>query len=627
MPFARVIAFVGLVLVSAMGLTSNVALAEAPKRVDDVFKLSAVVGQQDGIELHWSIADGYYLYREKIAATFNGKKLSLATKNGEVKDDPTFGLVEIFRGAAKANLADKTVPESGQLLITYQGCGENTICYPPTTKAVDLATLLVTEPAEEGDGPQPNLLTPRELKVPRVSATQSSPIVSRELKLAAAPTFESQALNQAQGDSVTLDGSYIGTLLAFFGFGLLLSLTPCVFPMIPILSGMLASSGGQLSVGRSFVLSGSYVVAMAVAYGFLGVFAGWSGENLQALLQTPAALGFISVVFVALAFSMFGFYELQLPQSWSAKLAGSGRSRGSIGGAAVLGFGSALIVGPCVTPPLAAALLYVAQTGDIARGSSALFVLGLGMGVPMLIFGTFGAKALPRSGPWLVGVKHVFGVMFIGLAFWMVSRLLPLSLIAAGWGVLFVGLGTYLGAQYVMARDNPLPRHFAAVTTGVVVAVYGCALVFGAAFDRYEPMRPLVFAGIYQGSIAPAHDANFRTVFTQSDLDEAIAAARGAGKTMLVDFSAEWCTECKIMERTVFSESDVRQKLNSIYLIRVDMTNFDRSSKKLMERFDIVGPPTIIFLNSQGSEITGTRIIGLVNTGDFLSRVAKALHV
>jgi thiol:disulfide interchange protein DsbD len=627
----RATACVWLFAACLVGVIANQACAQSAKRVDDVFKLRAISNQQDGIDLQWSVASGYYLYREKISATFNGEKLKVETSTGEMKDDPTFGVVEIFRKEAIASVGDhNTLPEKGQLLVTYQGCGENTICYPPTTKVVDLATLLVSEPADDSDGPQVNAVPRSGLKIPGINAAQSSAIVSRDVKLDVAPIVDGRAPSAAQSspadDSVKLDGGYIGTLFAFFGFGLLLSLTPCIFPMIPILSGMLASSGRELSVGRSFVLSASYVLAMAAAYGFLGVFAGWSGGNLQALLQTPVALGCISFVFVALAFSMFGYYDLQLPQSWSAKLAG-GQSRGSIGGAALLGFGSALIVGPCVTPPLAAALLYVAQTGNIARGSSALFALGLGMGVPMLIFGSFGAKALPRSGPWLVGIKHVFGVMFLGLAFWMVSRLMPLSLIAAGWGVLLIGLGVYLGTQYIAARNSPLLRHFMTATASVLLTLYGGILVAGAAFDKYEPMRPLVYVGLYQGSIDPARDVNFRIVSTASDLDEAIAAARGAGKTMLVDFSAEWCTECKIMERTVFSEANVQQKLNEFSLIRVDMTNFDRNSKKLMARFDIVGPPTMIFLDRQGTEITGTRIIGFVDAPDFLNRIAKALRV
>src|SRR5260370_32314684 len=256
-----------------------------------------------------------------------------------------------------------------------------------------------------------------------------------------------------RGTTRLLAGHVLAMPAGFFGFGLLLSFTPCVFPMIPILSGILARSGEHLSAKRGFVLSAAYVLAVALAYAALGVAAAWSWQNLQIALQTPLALGAISLVFVALALPMFGLYDLQLPARWIGRLSGGASSnRGSIGGAALLGFGSALIVGPCVTPPLAAALLYVAQVGDLARGASALFALGLGMGVPLLAFGTFGAGLLPKSGPWLVRIKHVFGFVFIGMAVWMLSRIVPEWLTLELWGACLMGLGLYLGAASVFSQ-------------------------------------------------------------------------------------------------------------------------------------------------------------------------------
>jgi thiol:disulfide interchange protein DsbD len=465
------------------------------------------------------------------------------------------------------------------------------------------------------------------------AATASSDQVSDESRpqvVASAAAAESGV----ETESAALFGKgLVSTLFAFLGFGILLSLTPCVFPMIPIMSGMLARSGGGLSLRRSFVLSATYVVAMAAAYGTLGIFVAWSGENLQAALQTPSAIVAMSLVFVALSLSMFGLYELQLPQSWTSRLAETAGNKGSIGGAAALGFGSALIVGPCVTPPLAAALIYVAQTGEVLRGSLALFALGLGMGLPLVAFGVLGAKVLPRSGGWLARVKHIFGFVFIALAIWMLSRILPIRLVAAAWGALFLAVGGYFMSAWIMAKPRRT-SHAAAAAIGALSIAYGGALAAGASAAVYEPLQPLAAVGLVT---APANASDpsdgphiatndFRIVTNKAALDDAIDLARKQGRVLLVDFSADWCTECKLMERNVFSQEDVRRAFRGFLLVRADLTHFDADSKALMKRFGVVGPPTIVFLNPEGREIQEARIVGDVGVAGFLSKLAKAIR-
>jgi thioredoxin:protein disulfide reductase len=599
MAYARAIRFVTLFLL-AFWLVPTVAAG--PKPADQVFRLGVTLGEDDELTLNWSIEPGYYLYRDRLAATLRGKPLKFTTAQGELKDDPNFGPTEIYHHEATAYL--EAVPEKGEVLVTFQGCGENTICYPPVTKAIDLATLLISDASERADrgGGSP--------------VTQS-----------AEPAGAGAGIGVPDGgNDYGLDSSYLSTLLTFLGFGLLLAFTPCTFPMLPILSGMLTRSAGKLTLARGFVLSFSYVLAMAAAYGVLGIFVAWFGGNLQATLQTPLAIVLMSAAFVVLGLSMFGWYELQLPQSLSSRFLPATDKAGSVGGAAFLGFSSALIVGPCVTPPLAAALVYVAQTGNTIRGSSALFALGLGMGLPLLALGTFGATALPRSGPWLMRIKQVFGVILLCVAFWMISRILPLAAVAAGWGVLAMGIAFWLGPMSAV-RSSAAGRwaRIMTIAPASALAFYGLLLASGGIAGWYEPLRPLAWAGI-----APPVNAwrlgedGFQIVTNEVDLDEAIAAGRAEGRRILIDFSADWCTECRLMERDVLAEVNVRHRLDGVRLIRADVTRYDAQSRSIMQRFSVVGPPTLIFLNPVGKEVEAARVIGATAVGDFLGKLAIA---
>jgi thiol:disulfide interchange protein DsbD len=606
MSYVRIVGFVTLCLALITGSISAVAAGITPP--DQAFRFHAERTSSGGVRASWSIAAGHYLYRDRIAASVDGRAVRIETQPGEPKDDPNFGPTEIYHLSAAATVAPELLPEKGSLIVTYQGCAENLICYPPISKTIDLPSLLVSDPSVAGMA-----ATSAEQ-----DTHQSEPVTTSR---------PASATSGAEAESAALfDDGLMSTLFAFLGFGILLSLTPCVFPMVPIMSGMLAGTGGKLSLGRSFVLSSAYVLAMAAAYGTLGVFAAWSGENLQAVLQTPAAIVAMGLVFVALSFSMFGLYELQLPQSWTSRLAEKAGNKGSVGGAAALGFGSALIVGPCVTPPLAAALVYVAQTGQVLRGSSALFALGLGMGLPLVAFGVLGAKFLPRSGAWLARVKHIFGFVFIALAVWMISRIVPLRVQAAAWSALFLAFGGYLASALVFASSRRFV-HFGAAAIGTLSIVYGMTLAVGAGAARYEPLQPLAMAGLVSARASAADQADgFRIATNEAELDRAIASGRSQRRVVMIDFSAEWCTECKLMERNVFSQDVVRQKFRDVFLVRADLTHFDQESRSLMKRFAVVGPPTIVFLSPDGGEILGARVVGSVGVTVFLDKLAKALR-
>lgn len=572
--------------------------AQTPPSADQVFRLRVTPGAAGALVLNWTIASGNYLYRDKIAATTpGGSAIQVSTDSGEVKDDPSFGQTEIYRNQAQAVVAAKFLPQDGNIVVTFQGCAEKGICYPPVKKTVDPRTMSVVGG---------NATTKAR------AAFGENPVQNANSESSAAPSVPPITPSPEQA---RLAGNIGAMLLAFAGFGLLLAFTPCVFPMIPILSGMLARSGDRLTARRGFVLSGTYVLAMALAYAVLGVVVAWTGQNLQAALQTPAVLVAMSTVFLVLAVSMFGFYDLQIPASWQSRLSGKAERRsGSLGGAAIMGFGSALVVGPCVTPPLAAALVYVAQTGDVVRGASALFALGLGMGMPLLAFGTFGARILPKSGPWLAHVKHVFGFVFIGLAIWIASRVLPDWIVAILWATVAGFAAAYLAALMI-PRRGVQPSHAVTAAVGVLVAgmaFIGISLGFPAGFDDFSASG---FAEI-------AKPAEFKTVKTLKALDEAITRATQAGRPVILDFSAEWCVECHVMDRTVFSDPAVRERLRDFEVIRADATDYNDDSRALMKRFGVVGPPTVIFLDAdEGEEAPDTRIVGPVDSATFLARL------
>lgn len=586
-------------------IANATALAQQPPAADQVFRLAVSRDADQALRLEWTISPGNYLYRDKIIVTrSDGIPVETDTPRGELKDDPSFGETQVYHRTTYAVVEPSASPPSGTLTVSYQGCAEQGICYPPLTRTVDLASLRV-------------------INAVKTATHETSP---SDEWIASEPGNSNAITSEAADEQSVLRGSWPSTIFSFLGFGLLLAFTPCMFPMIPILSGILAQSGERLTARRGAALSIAYVVAMATAYAALGVAVAWSGQNLQAALQTPLAIGLMSAVFVALALSMFGFYDLQFPQAWQSRLSGAGMGHsGSIVGAGIMGFGSALIVGPCVTPPLAAALVYVAQTADVVRGAAALFALGLGMGLPLIAYGTFGAGAIPKPGPWLSVVKHVFGLVFVGMAIWILSRIVPqwTTLLLAGLFLSATGLALLTN---VLRRQKPRNAWSATFLLLGLVALIPGSLAVVAALDG-SSVGVLQMLGLSTSkSEGIVGWSPFERVTTTKALDLALEKAGHDGEAVVLDFTADWCVECKIIDRTVFANPEVVGRLRDVRLIRADATDYNEDMRSLMSRFSVVGPPTILFMKPRAtSEIPGTRIIGPVDARTFLARLDR-LH-
>lgn len=546
-----------------------------------------------GLVLTWAIGGETYLYRDHIAVrSEDGRAVAFSTPRGTVKDDPNFGPVEVFRQAARATVPKDALPSEAGLVVTFQGCTDAGLCYPPVHRRIDLQTLAVT----------------------------SHDPLSADV---AAPRVAASPANADDGSALLTGASLTWTLLAFLGFGLLLSLTPCVYPMVPILAGIIAGPGGQApGWRRGLLLSSAYVLSMAAAYAVLGAAAAWSGVNLQAVLQAPWAVGIMAAILIILALGMFGAFELALPSFGRSKAAATS-ARGGVLRAAGLGFGAALVVGPCVTPPLAAALIYIAQSGDLAKGAAALFALGLGMGAPLIAFGIFGAQLLPRSGPWLVKVREFFGFIMVGAAIVLIARIVPGHVALLLWAVLMLAIGVYLGALEPSQAQDGLPRR-AIKAAGLLAIIYGGALTLGASAGASDPLRPLAqFAG-GSGQQKPGIALQVAaTVSSPEALDAALTSS--PGKPILVKVTADWCTVCKDIERDVLADPAVRAALRDFAVITADVTRDGKGTRDLMKRLAVVGPPTLLVLDAASRrEIASARITGSTTSDEFIARLAAA---
>ncbi len=586
------------VVLLLVGMASN-AFAQMPPPADEVFRLQTSRDGSGAVTLDWTIAPGTYLYRDSLKASDSGVPVPLALPDGVEKDDPNFGHVDVYHNHVRAVLPQGL--EADRLTVRYQGCAEQGICYPPVEKTIDLASLSIS-----GGG---NRLSAAAPSSPWQTASSIRPSALDKNLAETGP-------GEADTAESYLNGNVFWMAAGFLGFGLLLSLTPCVFPLIPILSATLAGAGAKLSAGRGFVLSLSYVLAMAAAYGLVGLVAGLSGANLQAALQTPWALGLSAAVFIVLALGMFGLFELQLPSALASRLAGRGRG-GSVAGAAVLGFGSALIVGPCVTPPLAAAMLYAINTGEAAKGAAALFALGLGMGLPLVAFGTFGARILPKSGPWLVVIRQAFGVVFLGVAVMLVARLLPPPAALALWGATAIGLAVFAGAfDRLSARSGWGER--AAKAGGLVAFIAGAVMLVGAAAGEGDPLKPLAFLA---DAPRTQHQVAETRVTSPEAFEEALA---GSGQTpVLVSFTADWCTICRSNEK-IMAEPAIAARLQDVAMITVDVTRQNGDARALMDRFSVVGPPTLFLVDRDGREIGNSRITGAITPETIAQNLSRA---
>ncbi|WP_082640459.1 protein-disulfide reductase DsbD [Aureimonas sp. N4] len=608
MPLHRLLPFVAALFVV---VPAGAQIAE-PLPVDQAFKLTVQPGTAGfRTTASFEIADGYYLYRDKIAVkTPTGTALSLELPAGDHKDDPNFGSTEVYHRSVFAGLTLPSNPPS-EVTVSYQGCQEGGICYRPVSKTFDPAVGLrpdagaSTSPLATGNwkaGTEPIETTVSNL--PDDVGTPPSPASGIQIDTSAGGLVA----------SLLGEGGAPWVIASFFVLGLGLAFTPCVFPMYPILAGQFSRGGGSVSPARGFLLSLVYVLSMAAAFGLLGIVAAWSGQNLQLALQSPAAVVAVSAVFVGLALSMFGLFELRLPGAWINAVAGSvGRAGGSLPSSAALGFTSALIVGPCVTAPLAGGLIYIAQSGDVALGAAALFALGLGQGVPLVAFGTLGAGVLPKAGPWMAGVTRAYGFAFLAMAVWMLSRVVPHPATLVLWSALLIGAGVFLGAfDHLTAASGAAQR--VAKATGLLAILYGAILAVGASSGGMSPLRPLALGNAGQDALKGLA-ASFQTVPDPQDLSSTIASSK---RPTLLYFTADWCVSCDVIEREVFSNPAVRMRLNGYRLLKVDLTRDEPGGRALMRELGVVGPPTMLFVDRDAREVGGSRLVGEVDAETFL---------
>ncbi len=576
-----------------------------PLPAEQAFVFEAIATAPNAVLARFTMPKGYYLYRDKThfsVAADSGVTLSEPQwPAGKDHTDANFGTTTVYFDQVEIPLPlvrGKAAAQTLALTASFQGCKENSVCYPVMTHTVEVA----------------------------LSAADASTTT------AAMPPSPSAAI-PASDDSQfarALNGSLWLVFGAFFLAGLGLAFTPCVFPMIPILSGIIAGAGEHISTKRALVLSIVYILANAVIFTIAGVIAGLAGKNLQAAFQTPWVLWSFAGLFVLLALSMFGFYELQLPSSWQSKIANvsNKQSGGSLFGVAIMGALSALIVGPCVTPPLAVAVLYIAQKHDAVLGGFALFALALGMGAPLIVFGASAGKLLPRAGAWMDAVKAVFGVSFLALAIWMLSRVLDPVWIMLMAGILALACAVYLGALERLA-DGASSWRKLWKTLGVVLLIAGAVELIGAAAgsnDLLQPLRGIAATGSTNGSAPTTTLAAlpFRKVKSVDDVAHELATAKSASKPVLLDFYADWCVSCKEMEKFVFSKPDVQAALGNFVLLQADVTANDDADKALMQHFNIVAPPDTLFFGADGVEKHELQLIGPESADKFVQRIDAA---
>ncbi|GAD24655.1 thiol:disulfide interchange protein [Acidovorax sp. MR-S7] len=570
--------------------------------VADVFKLEAVQPHDDALSVQAHVAEGYYVYRHSLKLVDGqGRETSTTLPPGASKHDEFFGDTEIYKGdALRLHFPAAT---AGPVTLHWQGCAEAGICYPPQTVKLDLPA--AGSPTAAAASPQPT-----------VSPAAATPAGGN---VAAGGIAEDQVAAQRLA---TL-GPVWGTLL-FFGFGLLLAFTPCTLPMIPIVSTMVV--GSRAKPRRALVLSLSYVVAMAGTYAAVGVAAGLAGANLQATLQSPWLLGAFAALFLILASSLFGQFDLRLPSALMNRVESAGRERsgGSIPGAAALGFLSALLVGPCMTAPLAGALLYIGQTGSAVYGGLALFALGLGMGLPLLAIAVFGARVLPRPGAWMDRVRVAFGYVMVGMAVMMLARFLPATVNLVLWGtwVLSIAVGLVAWGQAVAARH----RLAWTLRSGAAFAgLWAVLMLVGAASGGESALQPLTHLRSASAATAPSPSkVTYVQAKSTGDVDRLLALAASRDQWTLIDFYADWCVSCHVIEREVFGDPVVAARLARMQVVRPDVTRNDATDQALLRRWGVMGPPTMLLVGPDGAERRDLRMVGEIDARAFLGRLDSA---
>ena len=605
-----------LLLVLLLSCTGMVLADDEFLQPEAAFMFSARMQDARTIAVTYDIADGYYMYRERFKFDAGGARLGTPViPAGKVKFDTTFQKnVETYRHSLTVLIPVET---SGAftLISSGQGCSDKGLCYAPLESKAALVA--------GGAGGEKSVLAfalPQESRPAAVTtaAQVDTPVATREAVVdtsvaipARLAPLESGVMG---GIAAALQGGKLLVILPLFlVLGLGLSLTPCVLPMVPILSFIIVGEGAKVRRARAFALSLAYVLGMAIVYTALGVAAGLIGEGLAARLQNPWVLGVFALLMAALALSMFGVYELQVPAAVQQKLAAlsNRQSSGKLAGVFLMGAFSALIVGPCVAGPLAGVLVYISQSGNAVVGGAALFAMALGMGVPLLLLGMSAGALLPRAGLWMEAIKRFFGVLLLATAWWLLAPVLPPAVQMLGWSTLGIAYGMFLLSK------SP---GWAAKSVGVLATVLGVMQLLGAVSGGRDALAPLAHL---QGAAAQVKPVVFMRVKTVAQLDAALLKAGAEGKTTLLDFYADWCVSCKEMDKLTFIDAPVRAKMATSVLLQVDVTANDDLDKAMLKRFQLFGPPGIIMFDRHGQEVSAARVIGYQDAPQFLASLAR----
>lgn len=578
-------------------LTSICLHAIALLPIDQAFQLSATLNKNNkSIQATILIAPGYHLYKDhthfSIAKDSQGQLGTFNYPAWKMFKDGS-DIFKVYENSVTFNLPFSAPKDSKfSLLAQYQGCS-NTVCYPPVNQYINI-----------------------DLKNGSITVAEKANVTK-----STTPTKKIHRKVNEQSRLVTLLSSqnFMTILLTFFGLGLLLTFTPCVLPMIPIISGLIIGQSVK-STKRAFSLSLAYVLTMAITYAGAGVLAALAGGHLQAALQSPWVISVFAAIFVLLALSLFGFYELRLPsfvETHVTKISNKQKG-GSFIGVIIMGFLSTLIVSPCVSAPLVAALGYIAQTGNALLGGFALFSLGIGMGIPLLIIGTGSGKFMPKAGIWMNTVKYFFGVLLIATAIWLLERILPANITMFAWGILLIISSVCMGALEAKPQMN-IMRFWRGVA--ICLLIWGILIIIGGCMGSTDPFNPIQATSIRMQNKTQSHGIQFEHVQTLAQLKEALAGAKAKHQPVMLDFYADWCIACQLLEKNVFSKAAAKQALKNYLILQADVTANNEDHKILQNTYDVVGPPTILFFNAKGDENKSARIVGEITLDDFLQHV------
>lgn len=550
--------------------------------------------KQEGnqVKLNWVIADGYYMYRDKLVFSVNGAELgTIALPQGKPHTDEYFGEQEVYYTYVDIPVGLKQADENSTLTVTFMGCAEGKLCYPPTKREVSLKAVAANDGIlANGDATKTQAVSPDKTTQPITQQDTLSQMLSND--------------------------SLIWTLVIFFGLGIGLALTPCVFPMYPILSGIIVGQGQKLSTAKAFTLSMAYVQGMAITYSLLGLVVASAGMKYQAALQHPAVLVVLAILFFVLSLSMFGLYDLKLPSRWQEKMNSVSNSQkgGNLVGVFLMGVISGLVASPCTTAPLSGALVYVAQTGDLLQGFLALYVLSMGMGVPLLIIGTSGGKLLPRAGAWMNIIKTVFGFLLIAVSIVMLGRIwtgVISDVLWSLWGISFTG--------YLMHQNKLSTFNWKQTVRSVLLML---TLLASFSYGFQSVMRHFGFSHNPVGVAVTSEESHgFKRIKSVEDLDREITAAVAEGKPVMLDLYADWCVACKEFEAITFKDAEVLNRMNKIVLLQADVTKTDAVDVTLLEKYNVLGLPTLLMFNEQGAQREDLRVTGFMGPKDFAAHL------